>query len=298
MRTDRGQEPRHRALRATLPVVALRHRERPFALELGGSGAGLDPAAPHAGASRAAGPAAGGDAWGRLDASGCAGRLADADGEVQWELAFEPLLPPIAPTPELGARFATCYLEPHPLLRVTGVVAEGRRKTRFSGLLGEQAHVFGARHSRRWHWAECKHLGDTGGALIGVASWLPVGVPVTSLFLAHGEGLPLLRNTLPDMLRPRTSHDPSGWRFTAAYDDVRLVGAVTPRLEDLIGVTYHDPSGQPIYCYHCELADLSLRVERRAGGAWRTQELIEARSAAAFEYGGATRLPGVPLLLD
>ncbi|HEV3231322.1 MAG TPA: hypothetical protein VG245_03605 [Candidatus Dormibacteraeota bacterium] len=319
MRTDRAATPRNRALRATLPISAL----RAGGVRADGDGPGAEgaelPNGPGAdgaelpdgpGTGRGAGEPGqsdppgfrlrigGGDtaASGWLSLSGCAGRLADETGEVAWDLGFEPLLPPIAPTPEWGARFATCYLEPHPLLRITGTVREGSAEHTIAGLMGEQAHVFGVRHSRRWHWAEGKNIG--GGAFVGVSSWLPAGLTVTSLFLARPGAEPLLRNRMPAMLRPRTAHDPAGWRFTAESGAARLVGAVTPRIEDLIGVTYHDPSGRPVYCYHSELADLRLELQRRAGSGWRTEEVVESPGGSAFEYGGSVPLGGVPLLLD
>ena len=276
MRTDRGAAVRNRALRSTFPIDQLQGATDPFSLQIGGSA---------------------------LGSSGCRGNLSDAGGEVSWDLKFESLLPPIIPTPVWGARMATCYMEPHPLLRLNGTISEGGAATRIDGWLGEQAHVFGARHSQRWHWAECKHLGGEGRAFTGVAAWPKLPGPprsITSLFLELGDGRRLLKNTALNLLKARTAHSPTAWEFDGEYGLQRLKGTITPDREDLIGVTYHDPSGQPIYCYHSELADLILSYFTRSSrsGAWNLEEEITAPRSSAFEYGCFEPLEGVPLLLD
>jgi len=276
MRTDRSATPRNRAIRQTFPISDLDHVAAPFQLTVGP---------------------------GKLHMGGCSGRVGDAAGEAAWDLKFDSLLPPLTPTPEWGARVATCYMEPHPRLRITGTIEEDGRVTKVDGLLGEQAHVFGARHSTRWHWAECKHLGREGAAFVGVAAWprIPGGArSVTSLYLELGDDRRLLRNTTLAMLKPRTEHSAAGWKFDADYGLQRLAGEVVPRREDLIGITYHDPSGAPVYCYHSELADLSLRyyARKRKDFAWNLEEEITAPSACAFEYGTVEKLDGVQLLLD
>jgi hypothetical protein len=276
MRTDRAQDPRNRAIRQTFPIRELRTSEKPFFLDIGGN---------------------------RLRSDGCVGAVADNGTEVSWDLSFDSILAPIRPTPEWGARMATCFLEPHPLLRITGAISENGRETAVEGWLGEQAHVFGKRHSQRWHWAECKHLGVPGRAFTGFAAWpkLPGGErTVTSLFLELGDGRRVLRNRFTEMLKPVTAHSPRGWEFTAEYAREKLVGSVTPDPDDLIGITYHDPSGTPVYCYHSELADFSLQYYRRGSSSseWRLEEDMSAPGSSAFEYGSTEPLPKVALLLD
>lgn len=272
MRTDRGRPTPNRALRTTFPIEQLITTNQPFGVDVAGN---------------------------RLAEDGCSGSLQDEAGTVSWNLRFEALLPGFTPTPEWGARIATCFQEPQPLIRVSGEVTEDGRTRTVEGWLGEQAHVFGAKHSDRWHWAECKHLG-AGRAFTGVAAW-PRLPPRTITSLALLGGTPSVKRTgTLDLFKPVTQHSPEGWEFDAEYSRERLWGRVTPAPEDLIGITYHDPSGRPVYCYHSELADFSLRYYRRAsaGSAWSLEEELTAPGAAAFEYGSTTPLAGIPLLLD
>ncbi|MEA2681911.1 MAG: hypothetical protein QOK05_239 [Chloroflexota bacterium] len=272
MRTDRSATPRNRAVRLTFPIDRLVAAGTPFSVAVGEN---------------------------RLHEEGCSGTLQDAAGEVTWNLRFESLLPGFTPTPEWGARIATCFQEPRPLIRVSGEISEGGLVRMVDGWMGEQAHVFGAKHSDRWHWAECKHIGD-GRAFTGVAAW-PKFPPRTITSLALLGGPAQLKHTgTVDLFKPSTEHSPAGWEFDAEYPKERLWGRVTPQREDLIGITYHDPSGKPVYCYHSELADFTLRRYARASGksAWNLEEELTAAGAAAFEYGSSTKLDGVPLLLD
>jgi len=272
MRTDVSAAPRHRALRTTFPIAELAATSAPFRVAIAGN---------------------------YLEAGGCQGRLADEAGEVTWTLQFDSVLPGFTPTPEWGARVATCFQEPQPLLRVSGEVVEGGRRRPVEGWLGTQAHVFGVRHSERWHWAECKHL-QGGRCFTGVAAW-PRFPPrtVTSLSLLGGSADFRHTGSL-EMFRPQTAHSPEGWHFDAEFSRERLAGSVIPNPEDLIGITYHDPSGRPVYCYHSELADIELRYYRRGNrsSAWRLEDTLTSAGGAAFEYGNVVPLAGVPLLLD
>jgi hypothetical protein len=276
MRTDRSRSPRNIALRQTFPIRELTASDEPFFVDVAGK---------------------------RLTADGASGAIAPDGVEASWNLSFDPVLPPIAPTPEWGARMATCFLEPRPLIRISGTITENDNDVAIDGWLGEQAHVFGKRHSQAWHWAECKHLGAPGRAFTGFAAWprLPGGVrTVTSIYLELGDGRRILRNRFREMLKPETAHSVEGWEFDAAYARERLVGSVRPDPQDLIGITYHDPSGDPIYCYHSELADFRLQYFRRSSSSasWKLEEEFSAPSGAAFEYGSATPLEGIPVLLD
>jgi hypothetical protein len=64
--------------------------------------------------------------------------------------------------------------------------------------------------------------------------------------------------------------------------------AILPRLEDLIGVIYDDPTAGRRFCYHTEVADLELTLGGRT---------IRQEAAAAFEYASTEPLTGLPLTL-
>ena len=75
--------------------------------------------------------------------------------------------------------------------------------------------------------------------------------------------------------------DSEGWRVDLGR--VRL--AILPRREDLVGVTYDDPTVGKRFCYHTEIADLELSLG---------DQTIRREAAAAFEYASTAPLPDLP----
>jgi hypothetical protein len=93
------------------------------------------------------------------------------------------------------------------------------------------------------------------------------------------------------VLRNRGPISPDAWKASAHLGDRSLHATVTPRREDLIGVTYADPRGGARFCYHTEVADLDLRLVRGS----ETLAHVTRPAAAAFEYASETPMAGVPL---
>ena len=88
------------------------------------------------------------------------------------------------------------------------------------------------------------------------------------------------------------------WRARAEHRGFRLSATVRPRPSDLVGVRYDDPHGGSRICYHTEVADLEVRLERvgKDGGGDVVFEAAE-RAAAAFEYASLEEVPGLPILV-
>jgi hypothetical protein len=70
--------------------------------------------------------------------------------------------------------------------------------------------------------------------------------------------------------------------------------------ESLVGVTYHDPDGDPAYCYNSEVASMRLFVwDRTARGrfGWALRDTLVADGTTHFEYAQREPVDGVGLLL-
>jgi hypothetical protein len=95
-------------------------------------------------------------------------------------------------------------------------------------------------------------------------------------------------------LRSRDSaFGPEGWRFEVPVRRHTLIGEVKPERRLLAGVTYHDPDGEPAYCYNSEAASIRLQVQERGG---RSRTLL-GEGSAHFEYGQRKPLPDLELHL-
>jgi hypothetical protein len=84
-----------------------------------------------------------------------------------------------------------------------------------------------------------------------------------------------------------------GWRFAAAAGGRKLLVEIEPDHKLLAGVTYHDPDGEPAYCYNSEAASIRLEVHEDGG---RSRTLV-GDGCAHFEYGQREPLPDLKLHL-
>lgn len=167
------------------------------------------------------------------------GRLSDTEsaGEVDgasWQLSFaaaeeaKEMIPRV-----LRPVASTRLVVVKPVLAIFGEVVVDGVRHELDAAPGTQAHLWGTRHAERWGWF---HSGDSEG-LVAKAPGLPQLAFADGRF-ARGEAKP---------------------------GRVRVGGRVVeaPK-ESFVGVTYHDPDGSEVYCYHSEHGGVALEFGTRA----------------------------------
>jgi hypothetical protein len=269
------------ARKATFPISELEAEAEPFRLTL----AGAD-----------------------LSDRGMAGAL---EG-VAWELLWVPSLPAAEHVHRLIRRTGvaqTLVALAHPDLAVSGTVRFDGHDFVLDGARGGQAHVWGSKHATRWTWAHANDLRGLDGErrsetyLDGVSAFVPrlgrelgPSTPVVGRFA--GEDF---RSTTPLWVVRNTSRfGLTSWHFEARDGRRRVVGEVDAPRDTLVGVTYHDPDGDPAYCYNSEVASMRLFVwDRTSRGrfGWTLRDTLVADGTAHFEYAQREPVEDVPLLV-
>jgi hypothetical protein len=265
------------ARRETFPIAQLTAHSDPFRLEIGSA---------------------------TLADGAAAGELED----VAWSLRWDPGRTYEHVRPALRPAASTIYCLPHGDVAFAGQIHHAGRTVHLDGARGAQAHLWGSKHARRWAWARCSDFRTTGGEhaedtfVDGVSARVSrfgreLG-PFTPV-VGRIDGEDFASTTTWRVLKNHSSFSPDRWRFEALGARRKLVGEVEADRRLLAGVTYHDPDGQPAYCYNTETATMRLEVYERTGArsGWRHAAALEGEGCAHFEYAQREPLPGLELHL-
>jgi hypothetical protein len=263
------------ARKETFPIAALAAETEPFRLRIGDA---------------------------ELSDGGMRGSVGDASWELEWQpgRGYEHVHPLLQ-----RARIAkTALALPHADVEVRGTVTFAGRTLDLRGARGGQAHLWGSKHAARWAWAHCNDFEtDTGeprpGAFIdGVSVFVPrfgreLG-PSTPVVARVGDR-DLISTSPRAVLANPSTFALTSWRFGARDSDRRVLVEVDARREDLVGVAYQDPDGDPAYCYNTEIATMRVQIQQRAGGRWEHVERLVAPRRAHFESAQREQVPGLEL---
>jgi hypothetical protein len=238
--------------------------------------------------------------------------MAGAFEDVAWELLWEPSLPAVDHVHPLVRRSGiarTLLTLVHPDLAIAGTVRFGGREIELDGARGGQAHLWGSKHAARWAWAHANDLRGSDGERRPGAYLDGVSVYVPRFGRELGPSTPIVgrfggrdfRSTDPvRVVRNASRFDLTTWHFEARDRNRRVVGEVEAPHESLVGVTYHDPDGDPAYCYNSEVASMRLFVwDRTASGrfGWTLRDTLVADGTTHFEYAQREPVDGVALLV-
>jgi hypothetical protein len=181
-----------------------------------------------------------------------------------WDLSLEPLAPGFDLMPAVLRPVAKTHLHvTTPAAQITGRIGDVAIDA-----VGHGARLEGTRRPERFGWA---HAALADGRYVDLLSAEQRGLPRVAFWANERE----LHNGPMEIFRTSASIEPQRLDvgpYRVEADPARFVG-----------VTYEDPDGRPLYCYHSERARL------RGPGV----DIADA----AFEYAVREELPGWPISL-
>ncbi len=248
-----------------------------------------------------------------LTHSSARGRLKGAEGEMEWDLKWEPSpdsfrhLPGfIYALPLPVARVAS----PNLAVKISGRASVNGTAYEFRGAPGHETHHWGRRHAPGWAWGHCDTFKEDPDFVFEGFSVRPSRGgrrgdevdPVKPragregiLTIVHFErpGHRFTFNRLSDLRRTESRWELGRWTFAAERGDTRFEGEITAEPALMVQLEYIDPDDSRLYCANSELADMRLKVFQREGGQWALQKELTAEGTACFEATGREPWPGL-----
>jgi hypothetical protein len=231
--------------------------------------------------------------------------------DVSWDLRWTPAGRAYAPVSPLLHRLGlagTAFVVPHADLTIDGELSIAGERLELFAARGGQSHVWGSKHARSWAWVHCNDLrtlddDPVAGAFVeGVSATVPRfgrELRPNTPFVGRIDGRDFRSTSPARLLSNQSAYGLAGWRFEVVGGARKLIGEVDADRDQLAGVTYHDPDGEPAYCYNSETATLRLDVYERSRqvGGWAHKQTLVAPGRAHFEYAQRTPLPAPELVL-
>ena len=238
-------------------------------------------------------------------------RMTGSFQDVAWDLRWTPAsrsYEHVHPALERLGIAKTVLGLPHADVLLDGSMTVAGERLDLSGTPGGQAHLWGSKHAGSWVWAHCNDLHTVDGERVPDTFVDGVSVMVPRFGKEIGPSTPVVGRLRGDdfistsptrVIANHSRFALTGWRFEAFAGKLKLVGELDSRRDQMVGVTYHDPDGDPAYCYNSETATMRLLVYERARqvGGWKLRETLVAHGCAHFEYGQRSPVPDMELLI-
>lgn len=247
--------------------------------------------------------------------SGCRGKIEQEGQSIEWDLNWkEDLVFVPFPYPWMyrAAFPKTKFYSPHWDARIDGHYSANGKKWICNQDCGQQTHIWGVEHAHRWAWCHVNTFENTPGVVVeALHAQIKIGplhIRRFALFALRYQGQDFLFNEPAQLLsstqstfKPPTNakdvYPPSAWTVQNETDKFRFRFSISGKIENYLGVTYHDTTGRELICNHNKLANATLEVSTKNGqGEWEIKEILPSKTGA-LEFVGPEADPRVPVLL-
>ncbi|GAB1640869.1 hypothetical protein [Krasilnikovia sp. MM14-A1259] len=220
-----------------------------------------------------------------------ADELTGAAGDLRWQLRVSGGGAPLFTFPRWAwdrEALPAAQVVAVPTGRFTGTVHVGDRELTVADAPGNTARIYGHGHARKWAWLHADLGGGDVCEVVAAVSTRPglnklAPLPFVRLRVG-GVDLPV-GDPLLAALRFRARLDRPRWTVSGRDGDRRITITVTMPPERTLAVPYADPDGTSLVCHNCEVADATIRLDRRTPGGWAPERHWELTGTAHAELG-------------
>jgi len=193
---------------------------------------------------------------------------------LAWELAWEPSRNSFRIMPEPFYWFgvpSTKVVTPNMACAVSGYFSIDGVKYPLNGHRLHQGHVWGKSYSKRWAWANCIDFAEDKSAVLELLSKPPLGLGYFSCRDLEGK------------VWLKGKYDANSWHFSGRSRKFKIDGSIGVATQNIIGVTYDDPTGGKRFCYNTKIADAVVEIRKKLRKGWGSPQRFTSVGACAFE---------------
>ncbi len=252
---------------------------------------------------------------GEINKDGCRGKLEDGDKVLEWDLSWgdDHILHHLpyeamytAPVPKSKVN------SPHYDLCAKGHYTACGDRWELDDVPGQQSHIWGTEHARKWIWSHCNTFDEDPTAIFeGLSAHIKLGplpFPPLTFYSLRYKGRDYIFNSPKQLLRENESRTDAKdnardwfpvarWIVGGGDEQLRFRGELWADMPAYVGVSYKDPNGSPLVCNHSKVAHAKIEVMQPDGsGGWRVVDVLNS-SGAALEFVGRQGDPRVPVLI-
>lgn len=224
----------------------------------------------------------------RLDAERSEGRIVAPSGTVSWELGLSGPADPLVLFPSRlmydGPLPTSKTVTPQPDALLHGQLTLGDERWEIAAWRGMQGHNWGTGHAEQYAWVHCNQWSEPSELVLeAVTARVRLGPalsPPLSAACVRYRGVDHPFHGPIAMLATRADVGTRRYSFSASSRGATLEGVFEAATEDLVGLYYDNPRGQPTHCLNSKLARGRLRL------ALPGQPVVSlSTQAAALELG-------------
>lgn len=186
---------------------------------------------------------------------------------LSWDLEFDSPAPTFHHFPYsrmYGPGFPkTKVLSPHMDARFSGTVTANGRQIKMQEAPGQQTHIWGTKHALRWAWGHCNSFEEKGAVWEGLDTQIklgPIESPHLKLFYLRTGGREYFFNSVRLLFTNKSEWGLGQWNFEAKNNEVRVVGEISCRPQEMVCVTYTDPDGENLWCNNSKVASIGIEI--------------------------------------